>query len=131
MGEVVIDEFFDVGPRQLSDEVARLNVEQCNNHQYGIEHADAAEIAEWPEMSYPFLFGGIIDVYGLGYQFYAIPHRAGQNLQLKLIFSAEVVVLLQFGDWVKAKTTLCIGKIHSRFYLEPEVGKFVGKTVFS
>ena len=78
----------------------------------------------------PFPLRGIIDVYRLSSQFYAIPHRADQNLQLKFIFSAEVVVLLQFGDWVKAKTTLSIGKIHSVSILNQKLENLLVKLFF-
>ena len=80
------------GPQQSK----RISVNNCKKTQYAVENCDSCEVFPWSEMRYPFLYGRIIDLYWLAYQFHSVPRGEYHQFKFCLISGGQQRQTMKF-----------------------------------
>ncbi len=85
--DMFTDKIPDIIPGQVFQKRKGLDIQQCNDHKYGIQYADPGKVLNGPEMTDSFLFRRIIDPNGHTCNFYIFPCRPDKYFELKFVFA--------------------------------------------
>ena len=131
MGDMFGEKTLAVLPGQFAEKVAGDNPQESDKYQYRIQDADTGEITERAEMRNPLLLWRIIDMYRYVFDCDISPCRKYEGFQFKFIFGGIIPFIdVHLLQWIQAVTGLCVLQLDSRFEGEPEVGEFIGESIF-